>query len=68
MNDYNLETDIIIQGKQDDPAFQKLSTTFNDAWINNEHSYTAQYDEYKDESLWKKLLYRIQEETGLSSF
>lgn len=68
LNDYNLETNIIIQGKQDDPAFKKLSTTFNNAWNNNKHSYTAQYDEYKDEALWKKLLYRIQEQTGLSSF
>lgn len=68
LGDYNLETDIIIKGSQNDPAFQKLSTTFNDTWNNHEYDMTTQYDANKDEKLWKKILYRIQESTGLSSF
>ncbi|MEB7724292.1 phospholipase D-like domain-containing protein [Mammaliicoccus fleurettii] len=68
IEDYNLETDIIIKGKQDDEAFTKLSQNFNKAWDNKKYTITAQYDEFKDESLWKKVLYRIQEKTGLSSF
>ncbi|MGO1759884.1 MAG: phospholipase D-like domain-containing protein [Mammaliicoccus vitulinus] len=68
MGDYNLESDIIIKGKQTDEAFAKLSRTFNDAWDNKEHTMTAQYDDFKDESLWKRVMYRIQEKTGLSSF
>lgn len=68
IEDYNLESDIIIKGKQDDEAFMKLSQNFNNAWNNKKHPITAQYDEFKDESLWKRVLYRIQEKTGLSSF
>lgn len=68
IGDYNLETDAIIKGKQTDRAFKKLSSTFNNAWDNKEHNMTAQYDDFKDESLWKKVLYRIQEKTGISSF
>ncbi|MDT3995526.1 hypothetical protein RPO40_10775, partial [Mammaliicoccus fleurettii] len=68
IEDYNLETDIIIKGKQDDEAFTKLSQNFNKAWDNKKYTITAQYDEFKDESLWKRVLYRIQEKTGLSSF
>lgn len=68
IQDYNGEADIIIKGKQTDPPFKKLSTTFNHYWNNDEHNLTAQYDEYKDEALWKKVLYRIQEKTGASSF
>lgn len=68
IGDYNLESDIIIKGKQNDAAFKKLSNNFKQSWNNSEHDMTAQYDEFKDEALWKKVLYRIQESTGLSSF
>ncbi|WP_323704003.1 phospholipase D family protein [Mammaliicoccus sp. Dog046] len=68
IGDYNLESDIIIKGKQDSKPFKKLSNTFNDEWNNKNHKMTSQYSDYKDESLLKKVLYRIQEKTGLSSF
>ena len=32
----------------------KIIQNFKQSWNNSEHDMTAQYDEFKDEALWKK--------------
>lgn len=66
--DYNLESNLLITM----PINHSLSTEINDyftrLWSNENGTYTLDFEAYKDETLWKKIFYRIQEFTGLSTF
>ena len=66
--DYNLETNLYTEM----PATSELATTvasyFTRMWDNENGQYTVDFEVYEDQAVWKKLWYRIQEATGLSTF
>ena len=66
--DLNLETNLYMEM----PATSELATTvdsyFARIWDNENGQYTVDFEVYEDQALWKKLWYRIQESTGLSTF
>lgn len=69
IGNYNLETNILVESGEKIEAVRRASAFFNDTWMNeNGRIYTADYGKYKDDSLYKKVLYRWMERTGMSSF
>ncbi|MEX1997811.1 MAG: phospholipase D-like domain-containing protein [Candidatus Andersenbacteria bacterium] len=69
IGDYNLETNILVSADEEIPAIADAHSHFGEIW-NNEggRTFTTDYVQYADSSLFKTILYRIQEATGLSSF
>lgn len=69
IGNYNLETDVLVESDRRIEAIRKAYEFFDEAWENkNGGIYTAEYGKYKDDSLYKKFLYRWMERTGMSSF
>jgi len=68
IDNYNLEADIMVTIKKEDPLAKEFQAYFDRLWENREGTYTAELSEYADDSMWKVLIYRIQEKTGLSTF
>jgi hypothetical protein len=69
IGNYNLETDALIESDKKIGAINRAYEFFNESWENkNGKIYTADYEKYKDESLYKMVWYRLAEATGMSSF
>ncbi|MDD3168156.1 MAG: phospholipase D family protein [Eubacteriales bacterium] len=68
IDNYNLEADVMVTMKKEDPLAEEFQVYFDRLWENRDGIYTAEFSEYADDSLWKVLVYRIQEKTGLSTF
>lgn len=68
LDNYNLEADLMVTVKENDPLAKEFRAYFDRIWKNKEGVYTADFSEYRDDSRWKVLVYRLQEKTGLSTF
>lgn len=69
IGNYNLETDILVESDKKIGAIKRAYDFFDETWENkNGRIYTADYKKYKDESLYKKVIYQWMERTGMSSF
>jgi len=67
LGDYNLETNVVVSGPVDEKVFVEISDFFEDQWSNEENKfYSTSYEVYEDTSLYKTIMYRIKEFTGLS--
>ena len=68
LDNYNLESNLMVTVRAEDPLAAEFRTYFNRIWQNKDGIYTADFSEYEDDSLWKTMVYRLQEKTGLSTF
>ncbi|MCU4413525.1 phospholipase D family protein [Acinetobacter sp. WU_MDCI_Axc73] len=69
LKNYNLETDMLVQGQSQDAVFQDAERYFNTAWSNlNGRQMSVDYSKYADESKFKYWIYRFMEWSGLSTF
>ncbi len=69
LDDFNLETDIVVIGNHNDDVFVAAREYFDDEWNNTaERTYSLSYERYEDSSLWKRQLYRFMEWSGISTF
>lgn len=68
INDLNLETDLAISGNKNSAQMIKISEYIERIWNNTDGHFTADYTQFRDESLLKYIVYIIQEITGLSTF
>lgn len=68
LDNYNLEADLAVTVKPEDPLAQDFSAYYDRIWNNQDGEYTGEYSVYEDNSLWKRAVYRFQEKTGLSTF
>ncbi len=69
LDDFNLETNVVVTGSIASAPFTDAQTYFDDAWHNTGgRQYSVDYAHYKDESLWRRGLYRFMEWSGISSF
>jgi phosphatidylserine/phosphatidylglycerophosphate/cardiolipin synthase-like enzyme len=69
IDNYNLETNISINTEKNSPLFKDVENYFNLIWNNKENkNFTVDYSTYEDNSFLKKIIYRFQEWSGLSSF
>jgi len=69
LSDYNLEVNVLVAADKEIPAIASAQHYFEEMWHNlNSKTFTTSYETYADSALFKKILYRLQEATGLSSF
>lgn len=69
LGDLNLETNVLVKSSSEIEAISDAQKYFNRMWNNEmDRKYTVDYEKYKDESFSKKILYRIMERTGMSTF
>ena len=67
LDNYNLETDIAVTGSVTDQIFIDAQAFFDSQWNNeNERSYSVSYEVYADTSVYRTIVYRFKEFTGLS--
>jgi phosphatidylserine/phosphatidylglycerophosphate/cardiolipin synthase-like enzyme len=66
--DYNLETNVLLRVDSNNSLSGDFIDYFNRIWLNEDGFYTVDYQEYKDDSSFKKIIYKFQEITGISSF
>ncbi len=69
LDDFNLETNVLIRTSARTAAVVAAGRYFEDMWGNDagRHQSVA-YSVYEDRSLFRRLIYRFQEATGLCTF
>ena len=69
LHNLNLETNVILRGSAEAEPLQRGRDWFEERWNNrDERNYSVDYAQYADERLWPRMLYRIMEATGISTF
>lgn len=68
LDDFNLENNLFIQAPRNSGIVRDVNDYFKRIWNNQNGSYTVDYEEYKNESFFKTIIYRFQEWSGLSTF
>jgi hypothetical protein len=69
LNDLNLETDVRVTTIENSELARSVQDYINRLWHNEPgRRYSTDYEVYKNDSLLKGAVYRLQEATGLSSF
>ncbi len=68
LDNYNLETNIIIETPKDSKLDRGINSYFNRIWNNENGNYTIEYEAYESKSFLKMAIYRFQEWSGLSTF
>lgn len=66
--DFNLEADVRLWAAHDTPIAVEVSDYFDRIWSNVDGTYTVDFRAFRDEAPLKRLLYRIQEFTGLCTY
>lgn len=68
IGDFNLESDLEITAPNESEVVRNISLYFERIWNNQDGAYTLDADAYYDSSLLKKIIYRFQEWSGMSTF
>ena len=68
IDDFNLETDFMVEIPPDSPLRTRVNDYFNRIWNNQDGDYTIGFENYEESSFWKWAAYRIQEWSGFSTF
>ena len=66
LGDYNLEADLLVRAS--DALAAQASDYFERLWSNDSGHFSVPYEAYADNSWVKRVIYRLQEFSGLSSF
>ena len=66
LGDYNLEADLLVRA--DDALGAQVTDYFERLWSNKDGDFSLPYEDYADDAWWKRVMYRLQEFAGLSSF
>ncbi len=66
LGDYNLEADLLVRAN--DALGAQVSEYFERLWSNEDGDFSLPYEDYPDDKWWKRVVYPVQEFTGLSSF
>jgi HKD family nuclease len=68
ISDYNLEADLRFELHPNSSLARESGSYFERIFENRDGTFTLPFEAYRDDSLWKRILYRVQERTGISSF
>jgi hypothetical protein len=69
LDNYNLETNMLLQGEDELSIFVNTQNFFDTQWGNEDgEQYSVAYIAYADDSLRKTIQYRLMEWSGLSSW
>lgn len=65
---YNLETNLFVQGIYPYESWLSAQIYFEELWSNENFVFSTDYETYKDESKFKKIISWVMENTGLGTF
>ena len=69
LNNFNLEANVSITSEPNVRLINAATDYFDKIWNNRDgKEYTLNYDAYREDSTWKRIVYLVQEYAGLSSF
>ena len=69
LENYNLETDVLIRSAKETPVFADAQAYFDLMWHNSgDKNLSVDYQAYADKSLLKRWLYLFMEASGVSTF
>ncbi|PIN93616.1 phospholipase [Candidatus Pacearchaeota archaeon CG10_big_fil_rev_8_21_14_0_10_31_24] len=68
LKDLNLESIVKISTPLNTSISNEVNSYFNRLWNNKGANYTLDFEAYKEDSISKTILYRLQEASGFSSF
>ncbi|MDZ5783881.1 phospholipase D family protein [Marinococcus luteus] len=68
LDNYNLETDVVVTGSNDSEAVKDIRDYYHRLWNNTDGKHTLDYRRYKNDSRLLYWRYRLQEWSGMSSF
>ncbi|XOV86327.1 MAG: phospholipase D-like domain-containing protein [Pseudomonadota bacterium] len=69
LDDLNLETNVELLGTIHSTAIHDAGLFFEQMWRNDaDRLFSVDYPMYRDTALWKRLLYRLQEASGMGTF
>lgn len=69
LEDFNLETNVLVRSSASSQLFRDAKFHFDLLWYNQpERIFSVPYEHYRDESAFKKWLYRFMEASGFSTF
>lgn len=69
LEDYNLETSVIVAGDLDTPAIRDASEYFQLVWANEPgRRFSVGYEVFADDSAFKRFRYWVAERTGFGTF
>lgn len=68
LDNYNLETDVVVTGSNDSEAVEDVRSYYQRLWNNFDGTHTLNYREHKNNSRLLYWRYRLQEWSGMSSF
>lgn len=65
---YNLETDIALVSAISNPVWEEATAYFTTLWDTKNGTFSTEYEAYKDQSKFKKVVAWIMENSGLGTF
>lgn len=69
LDNLNLETSVRLSASVYHPIMSEAADWFDMRWSNgSERQFSLAYEEYADESIWRRIMYRFMEASGLSTF
>ena len=68
LDNYNLETDVAVEMERNSPMHRAMEDYFRRIWTNEGGEYTLPFEEYKDERVLIRPLWKFQEATGLCTW
>lgn len=68
LNNYNLETNIIIKADKENDFIAEVNDYFDKIYSNKDAHYVSKYSKYKNDSVIKQIIYFVQEFSGLGTF
>lgn len=69
LDDYNLENDLWVAVKQDQPLYAEMNAYFSRLWNNEGAEYSLPLQDYQSDMTWLKyLVFRLQTTLGFTTF
>jgi phosphatidylserine/phosphatidylglycerophosphate/cardiolipin synthase-like enzyme len=66
---FNLEAELIVEADSNTRLIREINDYYERIWNNKDGNiYTVDYDDFKDESFWKMLNFRIKEPLGIAVY
>ncbi len=68
LDNYNLELDIKVTATNESRTTKQIVSYFDKMWNNRGGVYTVDFARYQEDSLFKTIVYRVQEALGVATF
>lgn len=68
LDNYNLETDVAVEMERNSPMHLAVEDYFRRIWTNEDGEYTLPFESHKDERVFIRPLWKVQEATGLCTW